>query len=100
LIEAVNNVRQQNHSINSKHDIYKIKSISEAGLELEAIAKAERTRIKAMQEAKKKELLELKNKQQTDFKLKEAKEAAKTRTEESKNDRGVRVAAPRSPRSE
>ena len=75
LIEAVNNVRQQHHPLNSKHDIYKINSIAEAGLELEAIAKAERARLKALQEAKKKELLESKNKQQTDVKMKGAKEA-------------------------
>ena len=75
LVDAVNDVRRQHHSVNLKHDIYKIKSISDAGQELEALAKAERTRVKAQQDAKKKELLELKNKQQNDMKTKAVKEA-------------------------
>lgn len=78
LVEAVNDIRKQNHLFNSKQDIYKIKSVSDAGLELEAIAKVERARIKALQDAKKKD------KQQNDLKSKVAKvskEATKTTTQ-------------------
>ena len=66
IVEAVNQLRQtRHHSYDLKNDIYKIKSIEEAGLELEIEAKVERSRAKALLDAKKKEQQDIKNKQQT-----------------------------------
>lgn len=71
IVEAINEVRQRCHqSVESKNDMYKIKSIEEAGLELEVEAKVERARAKALQDAKKKEQQELKNNQQNGNKTK------------------------------